>query len=295
MTRLRFMSPHLLGIACLVTALSLNAVKDGIAKILGYQYSPLMLIWIQMVFTSLVLIPIVWKKHGAAIILPRPLGPQFLRGSLCILGVALFYWSLTFIPLADTTAMVFIAPIVVTAASPLLLGERTDLHRISAVIMGFVGTLVILRPDLGGERLGYLIGLAAGVSLGLFYVANRRLARVQAPLVAVSYTAIIGVFLLLPIMPFTWVAPEIEDLGLITVFLAFAIMGQIFLISAFLHAPASVLAPFQYTQLIAATLFGIIVFDAFPEPLTWTGITLVIGAGLYIALRETRMNVLNVE
>ena len=295
MARFRFMSPHLMGIACLVTALSLNAVKDGIAKILGYHYSPLMLIWIQMVFTSLVLIPIVWKKHGAAIILPRPLGAQLLRGSLCILGVALFYWSLTFIPLADTTAMVFIAPIVVTAVSPFLLGERPGLHRVLAVIVGFFGMLVILRPDLGGERLGYFIGLAAGISLGLFYVANRRLAKIQAPLVAVSYTAIIGVFLLLPIIPFTWVAPEIGDLGLISVFLAFAIMGQIFLISAFLYTPASVLAPFQYTQLVAATLFGIIVFDAFPDPLTWTGIALVVGAGLYIALRETRMNALNME
>ncbi|MDG2032316.1 MAG: DMT family transporter [Rhodospirillales bacterium] len=288
MARPPLISPHLLGIACLVTALSLNAVKDGTAKILGDQYSPLMLIWVQMVFTSLVLIPIVWKKYGAAIILPRPLGPQILRGGLCILGVALFYWSLTFIPLTDTTAMVFIAPIVVTAASPLLLREKLGLHRTLAVFVGFVGMLVILRPDLGGERQGYFIGLVAGISLGLFYVANRRLAEIQPPLAAVTYTAIIGVVLLLPVLPFTWSAPRTEDLALISVFLVFATVGQIFLITAFLYTPASELAPFQYTQLVAATLFGMIVFDSLPDPVTWTGIALVVGAGLYIAFRESR-------
>lgn len=288
MTRHTLIPPHLLGITCLVTALSLNAVKDGTAKILGGQYSPLMLIWVQMVFTSLVLIPIVWKKYGAAIILPRPLGPQILRGCLCIFGVALFYWSLTFIPLTETTAMVFIAPIVVTAASPLLLREKLGLHRTLAVIVGFVGMLVILRPDLGGARQGYFIGLVAGISLGLFYVANRRLSGIQPPLAAVTYTAMIGVVLLLPVLPFTWSVPRTEDLALISVFLVFATVGQIFLITAFLYTPASALAPFQYTQLVAATLFGMIVFDSLPGPVTWAGIALVVGAGLYIAFRESR-------
>ena len=289
MARARLLSPHLLGIICLVIALSLNAVKDGIAKILGAEYSPLMLIWIQMVFTSVVLIPIICKKYGAAIIQPRPLGAQTLRGSLCIVGVALFYWSLNFIPLTDATAMVFIAPVVVTAASPLLLSEKLGLHRTLAVIIGFVGMLVILRPDLGGERLGYFIGLAAGISLGLFYVANRRLAAVQPPLAAVTYTAMLGVVLLLPVLPFTWTVPRAEDFVLISIFLIFATVGQIFLITAFLYTPASTLAPFQYTQLVAATLFGMIVFDSLPGPVTWAGIGLVVGAGLYIAFREARL------
>ena len=159
--------------------------------------------------------------------------------------------------------MVFIAPVVVTATSPLLLSEKLGLHRTLAVMMGFVGMLVILRPDMGANAPGYFIGLAAGISLGLFYVANRRLAAVQPPLAAVTYTAMLGVVLLLPVLPFTWLVPRAEDFVLISIFLIFATVGQIFLITAFLYTPASTLAPFQYTQLVAATLFGMIVLTHF--------------------------------
>ena len=277
------------GILFLTTALSLNAVKDGVAKILGANYSPLMLVWIHLVFASLVLVPIVWKKYGKTMVIPRPLGPQTLRCALFILGIGQFYWSLNYIPLADTTAMVFIAPFVVTALSPLLLREKLGLHRTMAVIVGFIGMLVILRPDLGGERIGYVIGLGAGCSLGLFYIANRKLAAAQPQLAAVTYTAMIGVLLLLPTVPFTWAAPQMDDVGLLSAFLVLATVGQIFLISPFGFTPASALAPFQYSQLVAAVIFGLIVFDAFPNTVTWAGIALVVGAGLYIAFREARL------
>jgi len=283
-------SPHLMGILFLTTALTLNAVKDGVAKMIGVHYSPLMLVWIHVVFASLVLMPVVWKKYGAAMVLPRPFIPQTIRCAFFLLGIGLFYWSLNFIPLADTTAMVFIAPIVVTALSPLLLGEKLGLHRTLAVVVGFIGMLVILRPDLGGERIGYVIGLGAGCSLGLFYIANRKLASAQPQLAAVTYTAMIGAVLLLPTVPFTWAPPRIEDAGLLATFLILATVGQIFLISAFGFTPASALAPFQYSQLIAATIFGVIVFNAFPDPVTWAGIALVVAAGLYIAFREARLS-----
>lgn len=290
MQRSPLIPAHLIGIIFLTTALSLNAVKDGVAKILGSDYSPLMLVWMHLAFASLVLLPIVWKKYGAASIRPSPLGPQIIRCALFILGITQFYWSLNFIPLTDTTAMVFIAPIVVTGLSPLLLGEKLGLHRTVAVIVGFVGMLVILRPDLGGERVGYIIGLGAGVCLGLFYIANRKLAVAQPQMAAVTYTAMIGTVILIPVLPFTWTTPSVEDMGLISIFLVLATVGQIFLISAFGYTPASALAPFQYSQLVAATIFGLIVFDSFPDIITWTGVVIVVGAGLYISFREAKLS-----
>ena len=277
----------IIGIVFVSTGLSLNAVKDGFAKLLGSHYPPLLLVWMHLAFTCAILIPIVWKKYGPGMLVPRQLSMQVLRSFLFVLGISLFYWSLNYIPLADTTSMVFIAPIVVTALSPILLDEKLDLHRSLAVIAGFIGVLVILRPDFHGDRIGYVIGLGAGSSLGLFYMANRKLAEKQPQLVAVTYTAMIGTILLQPVVPFIWAVPAPNEVSLLTGFLLLATIGQIFLISAFRYATASALAPFQYTQLIAATIVGVLIFDTFPDVLTWLGIALVVSAGLYIALRET--------
>ena len=280
------MPPPLIGILFVSTALSINAVKDGVAKLLGGYYPPLMLVWIHLAFTCLLLMPLVFKKYGRTVLFPQKFGIQVLRSTLFVLGISLFYWSLNYIPLADTTSMVFIAPIVVTALSPIILGEKLGLHRSLAVLVGFVGVYIILRPEFSGDRFGYILGLGAGSCLGMFYMANRKLAEYQPQLVAVTYTAIFGTLLLLPTLPFVWIIPRLSDSALLTSFVLLAIIGQIFLISAFSYTKASTLAPFQYTQLIAATIVGVIVFDTFPDQTTWLGIFLIVVSGLYIALRE---------
>jgi len=276
----------LIGILFVSTALSINAVKDGVAKLLGGYYPPLMLVWIHLAFTCLLLMPLVFKKYGRTVLFPQKFGIQVLRSTLFVLGISLFYWSLHYIPLADTTSMVFIAPIVVTALSPIILGEKLGLHRSLAVLVGFVGVYIILRPEFSGDRFGYILGLGAGSCLGMFYMANRKLAEYQPQLVAVTYTAVFGTLLLLPTLPFVWIIPRPSDSALLTSFVLLAIIGQIFLISAFSYTKASTLAPFQYTQLIAATIVGVIVFDTFPDQTTWLGIFLIVVSGLYIALRE---------
>ena len=277
----------LIGILFVSTALSINAVKDGMAKLLGDYYPPLMLVWVHLAFTSLLLIPIVWKKYGPTVFVPTYFGMQILRSGFFILGISFFYWSLNYIPLADTTSMVFVAPIVVTAFSPFFLGEKLGLHRSVAVLVGFAGVFIILRPDFGGERLGYIIGFAAGFCLGLFHMANRKLYTYQPQLVAVTYTALLGALMLTPIVPFNWVTPRMLDSHILVAFLILSTVGQILLISAFSYAAASTLAPFQFTQMVAATIVGVIIFDTFPDAITWLGISFVVLAGLYIALRET--------
>ena len=170
------MPTPLSGILFVSTALSINAVKDGVAKLLGSYYPPLMLVWIHLAFTCLLLMPLVFKKYGRTVLFPQKFGIQVLRSTLFVLGISLFYWSLNYIPLADTTSMVFIAPIVVTALSPIILGEKLGLHRSLAVLVGFVGVYIILRPEFSGDRFGYILGLGAGSCLGMFYMANRKLA-----------------------------------------------------------------------------------------------------------------------
>jgi drug/metabolite transporter (DMT)-like permease len=276
------------GIVFLIVALSLNSIKDGLAKMLDGYYPTAYLLCVQLIVASLILVPIIVHRYGRGVLIPRPLPQQVIRSVFFVGGVGLFYWSLNFIPLADATSMVFVAPLVVTAVSPFFLGEKLGAHRITAVIVGFAGVIVMTRPDLDGDRAGYFIALAAGGTLGFFYMMNRKLAALQPQLVAVTHASLIGAILLLPTAPFLWVPFRLEDGLIIAGFLVFALAGQVLLISAFTYTPASVLAPFQYTQLVAATLFGVIVFDAFPDGMTWLGIALVVIAGLYVAYRESR-------
>ena len=278
-----------LGIIFMCCALSLNAVKDGLAKLLEGYYSPLFLVWLHLVFSCLILIPIVWARYGKSILFPRPIVLQVVRSMVFVVGISLFYWSLEYIPLADTTSMVFVAPILVTALSPWLLNEKIDFQRVLAVIFGFAGVLIILRPEFSGERIGYLLALSGALGIGLFYIANRKLAKSQPQLVAVTYTAIIGTIFLTPLLPYLFKEPRVQDSVILLSFVSLATIGQILMISAFSFAQASVLAPFQYMQLLSAIVFGLLVFDAFPDIFTLTGASMLIVAGLFITYRENKM------
>ena len=185
--------------------------------------------------------------------------------------------------------MIFLAPLVVTALSPVVLGEALGVRRTIAVIIGFLGIVLILRPAFDGDPKGYIIGLAAGFSIGLFYIATRKLAAYTPQIVAAAYTPLIGAFLIAPLAPFFWTTPVAADGGMIAAFLVLATLGQVMMISAFSYAPANIIAPFQYSQIIGAIGFSVIVFGDFPGPWTWSGIALIAGAGIYIAVRETKI------
>ena len=282
-------SSPLIGASLMTTALMFNGVKDGFAKLLSDGYEPLMLLWMQVLFACLVLLPVIVSRYGLGILLPRPFGLQVVRAAVLIIGVGCFYWAVRFISLADATAMIFLAPLVVTALSPLVLGEALGARRTTAVIIGFLGMLLILRPAFDGDPKGYIIGLGAGFCVGLFYIANRKLASYTPQIVAAAYTPLIGAFLIAPLAPLFWTTPAVADGGMIAAFLVLATLGQVMMISAFSYAAASIIAPFQYSQIIGALGFSVIVFREFPGPWTWSGLALIAGAGIYIALRETKV------
>ena len=165
-----FRTTPLLGILLMVLATIFLPTKDALAKLLGGSYSPVWLLWAQYLFMYIVLAPVIVRQHGLGVLWPQRLGLQALRGLFIVVAVGSFYWSLVFIPLADATAMSFLGPIVTTALSPVILQEKVGLRRWLAVLFGFFGVMLVLRPDLGGERLGYVIALGSGLFAGLFYI-----------------------------------------------------------------------------------------------------------------------------
>lgn len=278
-----------LGISLMSAAMAINSSKDGIAKLLAGSYSPLTLLFIQFVATSIILAPIVAKQSGIHHLVPNKLIPQILRSTFVALGVGLFYWAVNFIDIADATAMVFIAPLIVTALSPSILSEPIGFKRTCAVIIGFIGVLIILRPTFDGERTGYFIALGAGIFIAAYYITNRKLANEASVLASTFYTSFFGTIMLVPLLWYFWTMPLINDIWMLLGFAVLATLGQIFMIGAFSLAAANIIAPFVYTQIIWATIIGYLLFDAFPDEWSWFGILIVVAAGIYIAIREIKI------
>ena len=218
--------------------------------------------------------------------MPEKILPQALRSLFVTLGVGLYYWAINFIDIANATAMVFVAPLIVTALSPSILAEPIGLRRTIAVIIGFIGVLVILRPTMDGDRTGYFIALGAGVFIAAYYIANRKLANEAPILTSTFYTSILSAIILTPLIPLFWVIPDIQNFWMLSSFSILATLGQIFMVGAFSFAAANIIAPFIYTQILWATMVGYIMFNAFPDRWSWTGILIVVAAGVYIAIRD---------
>ncbi|CAN0489180.1 unnamed protein product, partial [Phaeothamnion confervicola] len=170
--------------------------------------------------------------------------------------------------------------------SPLLLGEHLDVERKLAIAVGFLGVLVIVKPGFGGDTAGYAIGLLSGVLLGLYFIANRKLAGLAPPLLNVTHNSLMGTLALTPFLPLFWSTPPASVSPKIAALIALAVVGQGLMITAFMFAPAGVIAPYSYVMLVFAAIIGYAAFGTFPDLSTWLGIALIVGAGLYIAHRE---------
>ena len=277
------------GITLMTVAMALFAVKDSFAKFIVQDTSPVQMIWMQQTTIFLVAAAISVSAYGVGALRPTPFGWQVLRGAAAVAGVGSLYWCLFYIPLADATAVASVAPAVVALLSPLILGERIGIRRVAAIVVGFAGVLVILRPGFGGQSVGYVIAFAAGSFMAVYYIANRRLAGLHAPLVTIAQNALIGMVLLAPVMPFIWHNPFDGNILHWSCFLLFSGVGQSLLVSAFLFAPAYAIAPYQYTNILFALVAGFVVFGTYPDLWVWTGIVLIVCSGVYIALREAAL------
>ncbi len=273
----------------MTAAMALFVVKDTFAKIIVQDVSPAQIIWMQQTAVFAIMAAATMVKHGWLALRPTPIGWQTLRGITCFAGIGGLYWSLYFIPLADATAVASVAPAVVALLSPFMIKERIGLRRVIAVLIGFAGVLIILKPGFGGRSEGYLIALGSGVLMALFYIGNRRLAGLHPPLATIAQNALFGVVVLAPVMPFVWVDPLAGHAGDFAAFLAFSVTGQSLIVTAFLFAPAFVIAPYQYTHIVFAIIVGYLVFATLPEATVWIGIALITGSGVYIALREAKV------
>lgn len=279
------------GIFLMVAAMLIIPINDGIAKALTSRYPVAEIVWARYTFHFLLLLPLIVSRHGIASLIPRQGIWHVLRGACTVTTTFFFFASLSHMPMANTLALIFAYPLIVTALSPWLLAEKVGLRRWLAVIAGMAGTAIIVRPGTDVFQWWSLLGLAAALTNALYWVITRRVTGSAPPLVGAAYAALFGVFAMPLVLPGGWTLPTFADAALLAAMGGIAAGYHILLVKALDFAPASVLAPFAYAEMINATAIGYFVFGDFPDSWTWVGIAIVIAAGVYISLRERQRRV----
>lgn len=285
------------GIGFALLGIILYSFLDGTAKWLVTVAPILQIVAIRSVFVLLALTPGVLTAGGPrkALATTRPWA-HLARIGCSFAAILMFFESLRHLPLATCIAIGFAAPLFMTAASVVLLREHVGPHRWAAVCVGFVGVLVIARPDGGGlYSWPALLAITSSLFFALSQITVRWLAKTETDL-RILFSQNLGLLVLSSLaLPFVWQPlPWTTFLG-IAVMAGFLILGQLFTVKAFRAAPVGVVAPFQYTELVWATLIGAALGDPWPEAHVWLGASVVVASGLYMIWRETRPRVLRPE
>ncbi len=278
----------LAGIMLMLAGVLFYSLNDVMGKWLVATYTVGQVLLIRSAAALVILAPIVWREGLTAYTtMPRP-GLQLVRVVLGTAEVAFFYWSVTYLPLADVVAYYMAGPIYVTAISALFLGERVDAARWVAVLVGFVGVLIALNPTGAAFTGPALIALAGSVVYALLLVTTRMLRGTSD--VVLTSTQIAASFVLgVVAAPFGWVAPSLRDFLLLGLLGVVAMAALTFVNRSLRLAPASVVVPYQYTMIVWAVVFGFTVFGDVPPVRVLVGSAIIVAAGLFIFLREQRL------
>ena len=265
-------------------------IMDGLAKYLSADLPVLQIVWARYFFTvviTLSFIIIFFKKQLVWSSKPKL---QLSRGLILLCANILFFYSISVISLAKSLILAFIAPLIVTALSPFFLGEVVGYKRWSAVIIGFLGSLVVIRPGIVDFNLATLAALSTGFFYGVYIIVTRKLHTADTPLLTLLITGVVGAFLLSIYMPFIWSVPTSNQWLLMIGIGLCASLGHFFLILSLKYADASKLAPFSYFEIVTNVIIGYYFFGDFPDHWTWLGLFIIVSSGIYISFRESLTN-----
>lgn len=245
---------------------------------------------IAVILSSFALVPVVLLtrgRGGLGALVPKLWGLVLTRAALTAFCAVCAWKAFALLPLADAYAILFASPILVTALSPWLLGEPVGWRRWSAAAVGFIGVLLMIRPDFAALGLGHGLAVAAAILGALSFVVLRRIGA-REPAAPVLFAVFVAIILVsLPFAVQGWVWPGWHELGLLATAGLLQGAGQAGLVLATRHSPAAVVAPFQYTQMLWAVAYGALLFGDLPQPVMFAGMAVVVASGLYILWRET--------
>jgi drug/metabolite transporter (DMT)-like permease len=276
------------GVALMLAAVLCFALLDATSKHLSQTFNVPLLVWARYTVHCLLMLAILGPSHGRGLIATtRPLA-QILR-ALLLVGVTGFAMAaFRVMPLAETTALLFVTPLIVALLAGPFLGERVGAPRWLAALVGFAGTLLIARPGGALALDGMLYTTIAAVCYSVYQIQTRKMAATERPLTMVFYTALVGTTAMSLALPWIWTGPtpDAQQAIMICSLALYGGTGHFLLTHAFRHAPASTLAPFLYGQLIWAALLGSVFYSQLPDALSVAGMAVIVASGVAVALVE---------
>ena len=280
-------SARLAGVGLMLLSIFMFSFGDALGKFMVATYSVGQLLWLRACAALLLLSPMIWRNRAHFVQLERP-WLQLLRVTLSTLEVAAFFLATVYLPLADVITYYLAGPIFVTALSAVVLREHVGWRRWTAILVGFCGVLIALRPSAQTISWPALIALGGSLSFAVLMLITRSLR--ATPDIVMASSQFVGTFLLGALMsPFGWVTPDAGSLVLFAAAGCISVSALFCVNRSLKLAPASVVVPYQYSMIIWAVIFGFVVFGDVPSPATIIGASIIIGAGLYIFLRERKL------
>ena len=259
---------------------------DTIAKYLSSELSFFQITWARYFFTVLFTLPFMFFFFRKNLTWSTQPKLQIFRGLTLLFANILFFYSISIISMAKALTLAFVAPLITTALSPFFLGEKVGFRRWSAVIIGFVGSLIVIRPGFIEFNLATVAALGTGFFYGIYLVITRKLHTSDSPLLTLLLTGVVGAVVASFLVPVVWINPTFNQWALLALMGIFACLGHLFLILSLKYADASKLAPFGYFEIVTNVILGYYYFGDFPHYWTWVGLAIIICSGVYITFRE---------
>ncbi len=259
---------------------------DAIAKYLSAELSFFQITWARYFFTVFFIFPLMLIFFKKKLTFSENPKLQLLRGLTLFLANICFFYSISIISLAKALTLAFIAPLITTAFSPFFLGEKVGFKRWTAVLFGFMGTLVVIRPGFLDVNLATFAALGTGFLYGIYLIITRKLHSTDSPLLTLLITGIVGASIGSFLVPIVWIQPTYSQWLWLALMGIFACVGHLLLIYSLKFADASKLAPLGYFEIVTNIILGYYIFNNFPDYWTFLGLFIIILSGIYIIRRE---------
>ena len=259
---------------------------DAIAKYLSSELPFFQITWARYFFTVFIVLPLMFFFFKNQLKWSENPKLQFYRGLTLFFANICFFYSISIISMAKALTLAFVAPLITTTFSPFFLGEKVGIRRWSAVIVGFIGILIVIRPGFIEFNLASFAAVGTGCFYGIYLIITRKLHSTDSPLLTLLLTGVVGAIIGSFIVPVVWVDPTLVQWSWLILMGLFACLGHLFLIYSLKYADASKLAPFGYIEIIPNLILGYYFFNDFLDIWSFLGLFIIISSGLYVIRRE---------
>jgi drug/metabolite transporter (DMT)-like permease len=282
-------SRPMLGVLFMCAACALFPIMNGIVKLLAATYDPVQIVWFRVTLHLFLVALVFMPRMRLGLFRTRRIGSQVVNSVMMLLSTLLFFSTVKYVGVAEAISISFVAPLVVVFLAWPILGERITAMGVVAVVLGFVGVLVVIRPGSAVFQWASVLLLGSAICYAIYQIIIRRLAGVDHPATSIFYSVLLGAILLSVLVPFVWKAPrDGVDWLLLCSLGALGGLGHYCVARAMTYASANFVAPFNYTQMIGSVIVGYLMFAEVPDLYTWLGTALIVGAGLLVGWQGRR-------